>query len=156
MRIRNPGGAGDHAQGTTDRAGCCQTGTPRQDTDFSRPAAQHVNPSSYPRSLYMPVFDPLSTVGPRLEVFIYRLLSAWQTALLSLPLFASSSVLFRASSFWPNILDLILLSSAHIKQIKQTERRSEYKYLCISDCSEDTSKTDIVLRSQVGLLHKCN
>ncbi len=46
MRIRNPLGAGDHAQGTTDRAGCCQTGTPRQDTDFSRPAAQHVNTSN--------------------------------------------------------------------------------------------------------------
>ncbi len=58
-----PLGAGDHAQGTTDRAGCCQTGTPRQDTDFSRPAAQHVNPSSYTRTLYMPVFDPQSRIG---------------------------------------------------------------------------------------------
>ncbi len=58
MLIRNPPGAGDHAQGTTDRTGCCQTGTPRQDTDFSRPAAQHVNPPSYiyTRSLGTPVF----------------------------------------------------------------------------------------------------
>ncbi len=70
-----PLGAGDHAQGTTDRARCCQTGTPRQDTEFSRPAAQHVNPSPYicTRSLYTPGFDPLSTVGSRLEVFIYSL-----------------------------------------------------------------------------------
>jgi hypothetical protein len=49
--------AGDHAQGTTDRAGCCQTGTSRQDTDFSRPAAQHVNPSDMSNILNFILFS---------------------------------------------------------------------------------------------------
>ena len=52
--------AGDHAQGTTDRAGCCQTGTPRQDTDFSRPAAQHVNLSNISKILNFILFSSTS------------------------------------------------------------------------------------------------